>query len=1238
MVPGMAGRTVRNRNQLWYVILAFTLGALGLVATEVAQAATVGPGTMTVTPASVAAGSTGNTFTLRYTAPTTGAVKGAIAVLVPTSGAPNTGFQPLPTSANVAVQRGNCTSAALATTPFTTATKTNYPGDAPGTQINVTVNCKAGHTFTLTYTNATAPRSAQDYTFFTTVDTVPIAGRPAVTVVPGMATGLTVSAPATATAGTPFSVTVSATDAFANTASGYRGTIAFSSTDPNSPVLPASYTFTATDAGVHAFSGVVLRGAGTRTITAAGSSPSVTGTSGSIVVAPGVTTGLGISAPATATAGTAVSVTVAARDAAGNVAPSYGGTVAFSSTDGKSPVLPADYTFTAADAGVHTFVGVVLKDAGTSTISVVDRVDTSISATSGSIVVAPGAATQLVVAAPSSATSGTAFDVTVTAQDAFANPASAYTGGVAFTSTDSAAVLPGSYTFTAADAGVHAFTGVVLQAGGSRTISATDQATASITGTSGPIVVVVVSGPAVRLGSSAPATTTAGVGMSVLVVARDVNGNVASSYRGGVTFSSTDTNSPVLPADYTFTSADAGVHTFTGVVLKAAGTRTISVTDQVTASITGTSGSIAVAAGPTTRLGIAPPATVTAGAPVSVLVVARDAYSNVASSYRGGVTFSSTDTKSPVLPADFTFTSAEAGIHNFTGVVLKDAGTRTISVTDQVTASITGTSGPIVVAPGAATQLAVVIPSTVSSGTAFDVRVTARDAFANTATGYTGTVAFTSDDTGSPVLPGNYAFTGTDSGTRLFTGVKLTTSGTRTVVAWDTVTSTITGSASTTVSAAALSRLVLTPASATIVVGGAQAYTAEGFDAANNSLGDVTSATTFTVDGAPCPGALCSPTAVGDRTVTGVDGVATGTAVLHVDAAVVPGLAAFGWGYNAFGQLGDGTTTDRLDPVQVGTSAPWASIAAGWQHTVAVRTDGTLWAWGFNASGQLGDGTTTDRSGPVQVGTATTWASVAAGAAHTVAVRTDGSLWAWGDNSSGQLGDGTTTSRLAPVRIGTATAWTSVSGGSDHSVAVRTDGTLWAWGLNSSGQLGDGTTTSRLAPVRIGTATTWASVAAGAVHTMAVRTDGTLWGWGYNGSGQVGDGTTTSRLAPVQVGTVTTWASVAASPSHTAAVRTDGTLWAWGDNGFGQLGDGSFTSRSAPIRVGTSTIWASVAAGADHTAGIRTDGTLWGWGYNGSGQLGDGTISSRTKPVKVGTGTSWRAVSAGYDHTVGLQS
>jgi len=174
------------------------------------------------------------------------------------------------------------------------------------------------------------------------------------------------------------------------------------------------------------------------------------------------------------------------------------------------------------------------------------------------------------------------------------------------------------------------------------------------------------------------------------------------------------------------------------------------------------------------------------------------------------------------------------------------------------------------------------------------------------------------------------------------------------------------------------------------------------------------------------------------------------------------------WGYNFSGQLGDGTNDDKNTPTRIGADYNWVSVSAGDFHTVAIKTDGSLWAWGSNYDGRLGDGTngTNDnKNTPTRIGADYNWESVSAGYAHTVAIKTDGSLWAWGYNEYGQLGDGTNFSKNTPTQIGADYNWVSMFAGRSHTVAIKTDGSLWAWGENF-GRLGDGTSTNK-APVQV---------------------------------------------------------------------------------------------------------------------------------------------------------------------------
>jgi len=332
-------------------------------------------------------------------------------------------------------------------------------------------------------------------------------------------------------------------------------------------------------------------------------------------------------------------------------------------------------------------------------------------------------------------------------------------------------------------------------------------------------------------------------------------------------------------------------------------------------------------------------------------------------------------------------------------------------------------------------------------------------------------------------------------------------------------------------------------------------------------------------------------------------------------------------GDNGSGQLGDGTTTERLTSVQITTDV--SQVAAGFRLSLFVKTDGTLWAMGRNNFGQLGDGTTTGRSTPVQV--ATDVSQVAAGGSlHSLFVKTDGTLWAMGWNFAGQLGDGTTTDRHTPVQV--ATDVSQVAAGFGHSLFVKTDGTLWAMGDNPLGGLGDGTTTDRSTPVQV--ATDVSQVAAGGGHSLFVKTDGTLWAMGNNGSGQLGDGTITVGPTPVPVQVATDVSQVAAGDVHSLFVKTDGTLWAMGDNGTGNLGDGTTTERHTPVQVATDA--SQVAAGSLHSLFVKTDGTLWAMGHNDHGQLGDGTTTERHTPVQVATDVSQVAV--GDRHSLFLQA
>ncbi len=257
----------------------------------------------------------------------------------------------------------------------------------------------------------------------------------------------------------------------------------------------------------------------------------------------------------------------------------------------------------------------------------------------------------------------------------------------------------------------------------------------------------------------------------------------------------------------------------------------------------------------------------------------------------------------------------------------------------------------------------------------------------------------------------------------------------------------------------------------------------------------------------------------------------------------------WGWGYNYNGQAGNGTNGDVYSPTRLSNDTGWVAVAAGDYHSLALRSDGSLWGWGLNDFGEVGDGAgpggePVDRWSPVRVGADTDWVSIAAGEYHSLAVKSNGSLWAWGRNHRGQLGDGTNADQWVPELVGAAPNWVAVAAGGNHSLALMADGSLWAWGENKYGELGDGTTTSRTTMNQLGTKTNWTAVSAGRYHSLALTSTGDMWAWGRNFDGQVGDNTLTDRYTPVlvlsavKVPSVTTTTSTTTSTTSTTGSST----------------------------------------------------------------------------------------------------
>ena len=414
--------------------------------------------------------------------------------------------------------------------------------------------------------------------------------------------------------------------------------------------------------------------------------------------------------------------------------------------------------------------------------------------TPGYLVLNIGAPAPTVSGFPSSQTAGAAGSVTVTAKDPIGNTFTAYAGTVHFTSSDGVAVLPADYTFLPTDNGTH-IVSVTLKTAGAQSITATDSVTAVASSQTG--ITVTPAGATSLTVSGFPAAKVQGVAGNVTVTAKDAYGNTATGYRGTVSLSSSDGAATFSPSSYAFQAGDNGTKSFS-VTLNTLSPPTFSITatDTVTGTITGTESGISVLTG-TSAASLAVsgfPSPQTAGVAGSVTVTAKTLGGSTVTGYTGTIHFTSSDTYPAALPADYTFQPSDNGTHTFTGgVTLKTAGTRAITATDAGNA-ITGTQSAISVTPaGAATLTVAGFPSPQFAGTAGNVSVTAKDTYGNTATGYTGTIHFTSAD-GAAVLPSGYTFVGGDNGVHAFTGgVTFNTVGTQNIIATDTVTGTITG-------------------------------------------------------------------------------------------------------------------------------------------------------------------------------------------------------------------------------------------------------------------------------------------------------------------------------------------------------------------------------------------------------------------------------------------------------------
>ncbi|HXA43248.1 MAG TPA: fibronectin type III domain-containing protein [Candidatus Solibacter sp.] len=311
-------------------------------------------------------------------------------------------------------------------------------------------------------------------------------------------------------------------------------------------------------------------------------------------------------------------------------------------------------------------------------------------------------------------------------------------------------------------------------------------------------------------------------------------------------------------------------------------------------------------------------------------------------------------------------------------------------------------------------------------------------------------------------------------------------------------------------------------------------------------------------------GQLGAPTATTSNSNTPilVAGTANITAVasgFYHSLALNSSGQVLAWGYNVYGQLGQPTsTTTNSTPTVVSGLPTIKAIAAGFEHSLAIDTTGRVWAWGYNPYGGLGNNTTTNSATPVQVGALPAGAvAVAGGAYHSVALLTNGQVFAWGYNGHGELGTGDLSNRYLPVQTAGVHAAAAIAAGFYASYAVQTDGSIWASGFAAEGQLGNATYTSSNAPTKVvGISGQAARVSAGGYSSLALSTQGAVYGYGYNNYGQLGDTTTTNQASAVPSNGLTAGATTSGL-YHAAALKPDGSVWTWGYNVDGELGRGT---------------------------------------------------------------------------------
>ena len=381
------------------------------------------------------------------------------------------------------------------------------------------------------------------------------------------------------------------------------------------------------------------------------------------------------------------------------------------------------------------------------------------------------------------------------------------------------------------------------------------------------------------------------------------------------------------------------------------------------------------------------------------------------------------------------------------------------------------------------------------------------------------------------------------------------------------------------------------------------------------------------------------------RGVTNVTATA-GTASVTTELAVTPSLiviaggdshtcalgaisatnpsAGLCWGFNAAGQLGNGTFDPSPVISDLTGTLQFTRLAAGGLHNCGILGGGQMYCWGSNLQGQLGSGAVGITAQPRLVGGSNFWAQVAGGYNHTCALNQGGNVFCWGSNLNGQLGTTSTQTctgvpcELTPAPVATPVTATAIAAGFRHSCAIGSNGATYCWGSNSNGQLGTGNTTNSGTPVLVTGTLTFTQLSLGEDFSCGVAATGGVYCWGRGNFGQLGNGAIADALVPTAVSSSSAFVQVAAGFNHACGLTAAGEVWCWGANTYGQLGNNTGFATTVPLVIQSNgVVFSSIASGAYHTCGLTSSGAAYCWGRNTGGQLGNNTFDNSPFPVRV---------------------